>query len=163
MIYKSRHHDDDTLKLGMAVAPSPSSPVKRLTGEPIFNFSNPNTHVEDPYFWYDKKKKLFCILAKDDSKNGDTSLTGEWGAGFFASSKDAKSFTIEKDSKVYSRTIKWEEGKITTQGNLERISLLLNEEGEPYYVYFASGPSSNPYSFKLPTYIIGMEVKKKEE
>lgn len=160
MIYKSRHHEGATLQLGMAVADHPKGPYRRLSDRPLFNFDNPNLHVEDPFLWYDQKKKKLCLLAKDDSKNGDYGITGEWGAGFYAESDDGINFDICPD-KVYSRTIKWKDGQVTTQGNLERVSLLFDDYGEPTHMFFASGGGNNPYSFKDGTFIVCMKLYKK--
>ncbi|MDY2901691.1 MAG: hypothetical protein SOT09_06715 [Candidatus Borkfalkiaceae bacterium] len=65
-------------------ADSPGGKFERLTENPILEFEDTNKHMEDPFLWYDESRKKFCMLAKDDSKNGDCGITGEWSAGFYA-------------------------------------------------------------------------------
>ena len=65
-------------------ADSPGGKFERLTENPILEFEDTNKHMEDPFLWYDENRKKFCMFAKDDSKNGDSGITGEWGAGFYA-------------------------------------------------------------------------------
>jgi hypothetical protein len=52
LIYKSRECYGSTLQLGVARAPRPEGPYERLSEEPIFQFENPDFHVEDPLLWY---------------------------------------------------------------------------------------------------------------
>lgn len=158
MIYKSRSAVGKPLKLGIAVADKPDGEFRRLSDRPIFDFKDENVHVEDPFLWYDEKKKKFCLLAKDDAKNGAYGVTGEWGSGFYAESEDCVNFTIGE--KVYSRTLEWSDGRITTQGNLERPSLLFDEKGNPTHLFCASGFSDRPYDFTDSTFIVGMKLEK---
>lgn len=67
MIYKSREYSGSTLQLGVAVADHPEGPFRRLTDDPILNFTDPNLHVEDPYLWH--ADGVFHLLMKDDFKN----------------------------------------------------------------------------------------------
>lgn len=161
MIYKSRRAFGKPLQLGIAVADTPEGQFERLTENPILEFDDENKHIEDPFLWYDAKRGKFCLLAKDDSKNGDNGITGEWGAGFYAESDDCIHFEIPEKPKVYSRNIEWTDGRKTTQCNLERPSLLFDENGEPIYLYCASGEGDCPYGFKGSTYVLGIKLEKK--
>ena len=160
MIYKSRSAVGKPLKLGIAVADKPDGEFKRLLDKPILDFANSNMHIEDPFIWYDEQTQKFCLLAKDDVKNGAYGVTGEWGSGFYAESDNCQDFVIGDNPKVYSRTIEWTDGRITTQGNLERPSLLLDENGEPTHIFCASGFAENPYDFKDSTFIVCMKLEK---
>lgn len=160
MIYKSRSAVGKPLKLGIAVADSPDGEFKRLADKPILDFGDENMHIEDPFIWYDGRKKKFCLIAKDDVKNGAHGITGEWGGGFYAESDDCIDFTIGNNAKVYSRTIEWTNGRKTTQGNLERPSVLFDEDGNPTHVFCASGDGA-PYAFKGTTYIVCISLLKK--
>ena len=102
------------------------------------------------------------MLAKDDSKNGDCGITGEWGAGFYAESDDCIHFEISENPKVYSRTLEWADGRKTTQCNLERPSILFDENGEPIYLFCASGNGDSPYTFKGSTYVVGIKLERKQ-
>ncbi len=158
LVYKSRRGVGQALQLGVAVADRPDGEFKRLTDDPILQFDDPDIHVEDPYLWYDAKRQKFCIIAKDDSKNGSYGITGEWGSGFYAESDDCIHFTIPDDPKVYSRTVKWKDGTTTLQGNMERPWLLFDEEGKPTYLFCASGKGPDPYSFQGETFIVAQEM-----
>lgn len=160
MVYKSRRGAGLALQLGVAVADKPDGPFRRLTDDPILQFDDPDIHVEDPFLWYDAKRKKFCALIKDDCKNGSTGITGEWGSGFYAESDDCIHFTIPENPKVYSRTVHWADGSTTQQGNMERPWLLFDEDGNPSYLFCASGKGPHPYSFEGETFIVAQEVKK---
>lgn len=160
MIYKSRCAAGMALKLGVAVADKPDGPFTRLVSDPILQFDHPDIHVEDPFLWYDAARKKFCIIAKDDSKNGHYGITGEWGCGFYAESDDCIHFTIADEPKVYSRTVQWADGHVSQQGNMERAWVLFDEKGEPQYLFNASGAGSNPYSFDGETFVIASKISK---
>lgn len=148
MIYKSRTHCHAPLQLGVAVADSPDGEFKRLSDEPIFNFENKDFHVEDPFIWYADGK--FNLLMKDDFKNNCGGITGELGAGVYATSEDCLHFDIQ-EGKAYSRTIKWDDGTVTTQANLERPNLLF-ENGVPTHLFCATGDGDSFWNFKGLTY-----------
>lgn len=158
MIYKSRRATGLPLQLGIAVADKPDGTFERLSEDPIFHFENQDLHVEDPFLWYDEKRKKFCLIAKDDSKNGSAGITGEWGSGFYAESDDCINFEIAPNPKVYSRKVQWEDGSETIQGNLERPWLLFDENGIPTHLFCASGYGSRPYDFEGNTYIICIKL-----
>ena len=160
MIYKSRAGAALPLKLGITHAPTPEGPFERLSDQPILQFENSDYHMEDPFVWYDAARGVFCLIAKDDVKNGSFGITGEWGAGFYAESQDCMDFTIAPDPKVYSRTVTWEDGSTTTQGNLERPSLLFDENGNPTHLFCASGRAPSPYAFEDTTFIVCIPLEK---
>lgn len=162
MIYKSRRDSGAPLQLGVAAAPTPEGPFERLSDCPILQFADSDIHVEDPYLWYDVPRKRFCLLAKDDSKNGSRGITGGWGNGFYAESEDCIRFEIPEQPLAYTRKVQWANGNVTEQGNLERPSLLFNDSGEPAYLYCATGCGSAPYAFEGVTYIIGQRLARKE-
>jgi len=160
MIYKSRVGHHRALKLGVAVADRPDGEFKRLSDDPILQFDDPDIHIEDPFLWYDAKKDKFCLIAKDDCKNGSTGITGEWGGGFYAESDDCIHFEIPADPAVYSRTLRWEEGSIRQMPNLERPSLLFDENGDPTHLFCASGYGTLPYRFDEGTFIVCAKLEK---
>ncbi len=159
MIYKSRQGVGKPLKLGIAVADKPDGEFHRLSDDPILTFENGDFHIEDPFFWYDEKRKKFCLIAKDDCKNGSDGITGEWGSGFYAESDDCLHFEIAPNPKVYSRRVKWRDGRETVQGNLERPSLLFDEHGKPTHLFCASGNGQHPYDFQGNTFVVSMELE----
>jgi len=144
LIYKSREYAMSTLQLGVAKAPTPEGPFARLTYDPIFKFQNSDFHVEDPFLWY--SDGLFHILIKDDFKNNCGGITGEWGAGIYATSQDCINWDIHYDPKAYSRKVLWDDGTTTLQCNLERPNLLF-QEGKSTHLFLATGDGPNPYNF----------------
>ena len=161
MIYKSRSAGGKPLKLGIAVSDKPDGVFKRLSDKPILDFADSNMHIEDPFIWYDSRKQKFCLITKDDVKNGAYGVTGEWGSGFYAESDDCIDFAIGDEPKVYSRTIEWTNGKTTTQGNLERPSVLFDENGNPTHIFCASGFAERPYDFTDITFVVCMKLERK--
>ncbi|MCQ2386440.1 MAG: glycoside hydrolase family protein, partial [Clostridia bacterium] len=147
-----------TLQIGLAVADKPDGPFERACENPIFDFEDPNLHLEDPYLWYEDGK--FRLLIKDDCKNGSSGIGGEWGAGLYAESDDCVHFTFADQPKAYSRTVTWDDGSVTRQCNLERPFLLL-EDGHPTHLYLATGNGDVPYGFDR-TYNIVMPLKKEK-
>lgn len=142
MLYKSRTYAGATLQIGVAAADRPDGPFVRLSDEPIFSLDNPDFHLEDPYLWYEDG--LFHLLIKDDFKNNSGGLSGEWGAGLYGESADCIHWTFAEQPKAYSRTVRWDDGSVTTQCNLERPFLLL-QDGKPTHLYLATGNGTVPY------------------
>ena len=161
MIYKSRTAVGSPLQLGAAVADHPAGPFRRLQEEPILKFDDPDFHIEDPCLWYDEKRAKFCLIAKDDSKNGSCGITGEWGSGFYAESDDCIHFELAPAPKVYSRTLRRPDGTVFTRCNLERPFVLLDEKGVPTHLYCASGQGEAPYGFRGRTDVICIRLEKK--
>lgn len=154
MIYKSRTAFGYPVQLGIAVADRPDGEFRRLTEGPILNFGDLNMGIEDPFLWYDAAKKRFCMIAKDDPQNGSTGFTGEWGSGLYAESEDGIEFKLGKNPKVYSKRTKWQDGTETVQANMERPSVLFDENGKPTHIFCASGNGTIPYVFEGRTYIV---------
>ncbi len=161
MIYKSRQGVACPLKLGIAVADRPDGEFTRLTGEPILQFEDENFHIEDPFLWYDGARQKFCLIAKDDCKNGVYGITGQWGSGFYAESDDCVNFTIQENPTVYTRNVRWADGKESLQGNLERPSLLFDESGNPTHLFCASGFGERPYDFAGNTFVVATKLERK--
>lgn len=135
MIFKGRGHKEPWghthMSLGMAYAPSIEGPYKVINDDqPIFNVEKQG-EAEDPFLWKDKDS--YHIVFKDQVAK----FTGEKGAGTLAHSPDGINWTVDKDPKAYSRTLEWEDGKIETQGQLERVFILF-ENNLPAYLFFAT-------------------------
>lgn len=116
-------------------------PYQRLSDEPIFKFHNKENmenDVEDPFVWWSKDH--FELIMKDRFGH----ICGEEGGGIHATSKDGINWKLSQPVKAYSRTIKWNDGTITKQGNFERPFLLF-EDGKPTHLFAATGSGSRPY------------------
>ena len=160
LIYKSRSSCHSPLQLGVAAADRPDGKFERICEDPILNFADPDMHIEDPFVWFDSERNKFCLIAKDDLKNGSAGITGEWGAGFYAESDDCIHFEIAPNPKVYSRSIRWTSDEECTLGNLERPSLLTDESGRPTHIFCAAG-KGRPYDFSERTMVVSMELIQK--
>ncbi|MDR2914979.1 MAG: hypothetical protein LBV74_09145 [Tannerella sp.] len=115
----------------MAYAPSIEGPYKVINeDQPIFDVKKQG-EAEDPFLWKDKDG--YHIVFKDQVAK----FTGEQGAGVLAHSKNGINWIVDKDPKAYSRTLEWEDGKIGTQGQLERVFILF-ENNLPAYLFFAT-------------------------
>jgi hypothetical protein len=146
LIYKSRQGGTgNTLQLGIAFAPHPEGPYERLSNLPIFSFPNSDFHVEDAFLWHENG--MFHLIMKDDFKNGCGGITGEWGAGVYATSSDAVHWKIADHPKAYSRTVLWDDGTTTTMAHLERPNLLI-QNGTPTHLFCAAAEGPAPWNFK---------------
>ncbi|MDF2544148.1 MAG: hypothetical protein K0S47_3866 [Herbinix sp.] len=144
MLYKSREYASSTLQIGVAIADKPDGEYRRLSSEPIFHFDNPDIHLEDPFLWYDDG--LFHLIIKDDYKNNCGGISGKWGSGIYAASKDCVHWEFAENPIVYSRDVLWDDMGKTTQCNLERPNLLF-EDGKPTHLFLATGNGNAPYQF----------------
>lgn len=145
MLYKSRTYANSTLMIGVARADRPDGVFQRISDDPIFRFDHPDMHVEDPYLWY--SDGLFHMIIKDDYKNDCGGVTGKWGSGFYAASKDCIHWDIPENPLVYSREVLWDNGTTTVQCNLERPFVLLDENNQPTHLFLATGNGIEPYCF----------------
>lgn len=135
MIFKGRRHLEDgkysNMALGIDYAPTIEGPYQVLNNEqPIFQV-NGQGEAEDPFLWKDDKG--YHVIFKDHVAK----FTGEKGGGVMAHSKDGINWTVDKDPKAYSKTIEWENGTITKQGQLERPFILF-EDDRPTFIFFAT-------------------------
>ncbi len=132
VVYKGIAHMKDFMRLGLAKATAWDQPFTRVLEKPLFEFDEKKASVEDPFFWHDGTQ--FNMLMKDMEGH----LCGEKHAGLFATSKDAIHWNFKLNEVAYSRKVKWSDGSKTTQGNLERPSLLFNDQGQPSHFYCAT-------------------------
>lgn len=143
MLYKSRSYVGAKLQIGVAVAPSPESPFTRLSENPIFANDDSGFSVEDPYLWY--ADGYFHLIIKDNFHNGSTGVTGVWGSGFYARSRDCLNWELPEKPLVYSRKIKFDDGTEKDMPNAERPFVLFDETGNPVCLYLATGDGDAPY------------------
>lgn len=135
MIFKGRQYLGDDkytdMALGIARAKQIDGPYKvQNNNQPIFQV-NGQGEAEDPFLWKDKDG--YHIIFKDHVGK----YTVESKAGAMAHSKDAIHWTVDKDAQAYSKTVEWEDGTVTVQGQLERPFILF-EDGKPTHIFFAT-------------------------
>lgn len=145
LMYKSSPvNSAPPLLLGVAEAEHPLGEYKRLSDEPIFRFDtaeNKDNDVEDPFVWHNGKH--YELIMKDRFGH----ICDEDGGGIHATSLDGVDWKLSKPVKAYSRTIKWNDGRITLQANFERPFLLV-ENGIPTHLFAATGTGPSPWNFE---------------
>jgi len=163
MIYKSSCckgnicREPNELKIGIAIAESPTGPFTRLSDKPIFEEEGKtNIQIEDPFVWFDKNKNKYCLIAKDCTGR----LAEMYGNLFYGESDDCIHFTYDKNPTVIRRNVVWDDGHKSLQCNLERPFVLFNEKGEAECIYCASGDGDKPYWFTNETYIVCIKLNK---
>lgn len=126
-----RTNTPEGLRIGMAEAKSYNDSYERHVNRPVLILEN-SQYVEDEFVWWNGSR--FEMIAKDM----DGSITGELHSGVHAYSSDGIHWEVAKEPKAYSRTIKWSNGDVTTQGCLERPQILF-ENGKPAFLFVATG------------------------
>lgn len=134
LVFKGRRYIDNkysSMQMGVAYAPSIEGPYTVLNNDKPILDAKGYGEGEDPFLWKDKEG--FHIVFKD--QRGE--YTGEKESGVLAHSKDAIEWTVDKAPQAYSRTLMWEDGKISEQGQMERPFILF-EDGKPSYMFFGT-------------------------
>jgi len=157
MIFKGRAYDGcnhSHMSLGVAYAPTILGEYKVLNNDkPIFNVDTQG-EAEDPFLWNDENG--FHMIFKDQRAQ----YTGEKGAGVLAHSKDAIHWEIDQSPKAYSRTLRFDDGSMGTQGQLERPFILF-ENGKMTHLFFATmdGPGGFANSTKSWNLVVKLNQK----
>ena len=81
-----------------------------------------------------KDKDGYHVLAKD--QRGE--ITGHHGYGILAHSQNGVIWKLDETPFAYSKTVKWGDGSFKKMGQLERVSVLLDEKGQLSHIYFAT-------------------------
>lgn len=136
MIFKSRAHNDkfpfhSDMKIGVATAPHFKGPYAVVNEKPIFGEGD-MPEVEDPTLWKDKDG--YHVLAKDQLGE----ITGHVGHGILAHSDDGVSWKLDKTPYAYTKSINWDDGTTSEMGQLERVSVLLDENQKVTHLFFAT-------------------------
>ena len=136
LVYKSapvpypERNNNRALQFGVARADHYLGEYIRVSENNRIKFAPIDSHVEDPYIWYDGDN--YKLLAKCMN----AAITGEAGAGFLASSKDGITWTTTAQPAAYSKTLSLSDGTTEKLKKLERPQVLI-EGGKPTHVFFA--------------------------
>lgn len=123
-------------KLGLAAAASPDAPFERQGDGPVVD-PGEGQKIEDPFvFWAGDRYEMIC-------KDLTGRLVGEFHGGCHFLSDDAVGWSLAPAPKAWSRTIEWDDGTTTTQANVERPFLLL-QDGRPAYFFAATADGPGP-------------------
>lgn len=153
LVYKSIDRErGGPLRLGVALAAKPTGPYERLTDTPLFGAGAANNYsVEDPFIWHNGT----CYEAIFKDMTGE--ICGEHHAGVHATSTDGVTWHIASQPQAYSRTIRWTDGHTSTQGQLERPQLLL-QNGEPTHLFAATGDGPGGFHNMTRTWNLVIEL-----
>ena len=132
LAYKSTAAPRAPLQYGMARADRYDAPYTRLQDEPLLAKATlSSVSYEDAYLW--RSPCDFEMLFNDMTGH----FTGEDHAGAHALSEDGLHWRLAAAPKAYSRTVRWADGSVTTQGSFERPQLLI-QDGKPTHLFAAT-------------------------
>lgn len=156
ILFKSRKYLDSFpyhsgMSIGVAKAENFKGPYNVINHTPIFSLEQ-ETEVEDICLWKDRNG--YHLLAKDQKGK----ITGYRGDGVLAHSDDAINWELDEFPHAYSKKIKNETGQIVAQGQLERCSVLLNENGDLQYLYFATMDGPGGFNNATESWSIAIKV-----
>lgn len=113
-----------------AVAPHPAGPYPRETMHIVSDYAE-HSYTEDPYAF--RLGDHFEILTKDSTGE----FTGEPFALLHNISRDGITWQPAAEPKACSRNVRWNDGVVRKQGNMERPFVLV-ENGQPVCFYAAT-------------------------
>lgn len=141
MMYKSRKPDLGHMTFWMAVANKPDGPFSFYSEVS----SSEDMASEDPYLWYDKKRKRFYAIAKYFSSKSKTNT--EFGSLILLTSIDGKDWGLANSYMVSPKKINFTNGTEVRLSNLERPFLLFDKKGN-LEALFAAAAVKSPYNEK---------------
>ena len=141
MMYKSRKPDLGHMTFWMAVANKPDGPFSFYSEVS----SSADMASEDPYLWYDKKRKRFYAIAKYFSSKSKTNT--EFGSLILLTSTDGKDWGLANSYMVSPKKINFNNGTEVILSNLERPFLLFDKKGN-LQALFAAAAVKSPYNEK---------------
>ena len=141
MMYKSRKRDLGHMTFWMAVANKPEGPFTYYSEVS----SSADMASEDPYLWYDKKRKRFYAIAKYYSSKGIANI--EFGSLILLTSIDGKDWSMANSLMVSTRKLNFKNGTEEKVANLERPFLLFDKNGNMQGL-FAAAAVNSPFNNK---------------
>ena len=127
----------------MSVADKPEGPW-RLQGSALHSAA---MHAEDPYLWYDFKRKCFYAIVKNYKNN--SALGEQFGSLALITSQKGFGDWKPANHKLVSLRQYLRDGKIVNLHNLERPQLIFDTEGDPICLYTATS-IENPSPKSIP-------------
>jgi len=131
--------------IGLAAADRFDKTYKRVSDKPL----NMGIGAEDPFIWVEKGKYRALMLDTDRKYSPDKEI-------FFAESDDGLKWRVPKDAVAVSRKVLWADGKVRKMNSTERPHILF-ENGQPAYIFFATGETVNGERF---TWNMSIPLKK---
>lgn len=158
MIYKSRSYKKPpyvgelhgSMQLGAAAADSCEGIYRVLTEKPLFP---EDVVVEDPCIW--KENGVYHMIAKDMFGN----VCKEQYGGIHAWSKDGINWNLVRGELAYSRKITWDDGTEQLMGNMDRPSMIFDEESNVTHLIFAVSDGTDSFMDAKNTWNIVIPLK----
>lgn len=141
MMYKSRKPNLGHMTFWMAVAPTPEGPFTHYSEVS----TSADMACEDPYLWYDKRRKRFYAIAKNFSSN--SRLDKEFGSLVLLTSRDGMKWDAARHTLVSPRRLRFSNGNEVKLAHLERPGLVFDRRGRMLALY-AAAAVKNPFNNK---------------
>lgn len=146
MMYKSRKPDLGHMTFWMAVAPTPEGPFTHYSEVS----TSADMACEDPYLWYDSRRRRFYAIAKYFSRTG--TLAPEFGSLVLLTSTDGRAWVAARHALVSLRRLRFRDGHEERLTHLERPFLLFDPKGRMQALFAAAAVKSpfNELSVRVP-------------
>ncbi|MDA3962225.1 MAG: glycoside hydrolase family protein [Planctomycetota bacterium] len=151
LLYKSASSDAAPIQYGVARATSLEHAFERIGPDGPITFQDPSISYEDAYIWH--QDGAFEMIFNDMTGK----ITGEDHAGAHATSSDGIEWSLCAQPKAYSRTVRWDDGAVTTQGSFERPQLLI-QDGIPTHLFAATADGPGGFSRSENTWNMVMPI-----
>lgn len=125
MIFKSRKPNVGNMTMWMAVSDQPNKPFKIISEV----FTEADLACEDPFLWYDKKRKRFYAAVKYYAHS--KVLAPQFGALALITSRDGLHWQAAKHSVISLRSVHIKGKGETALAHLERPFLVFDKKGNP--------------------------------
>lgn len=135
MMYKSRKSGGH-MTFWWAVSDKPDSSFTTISNVT----SDPDMACEDPYMWYDKKRKSFYAVAKYFSQSKKYDL--QRGSLVMLVSKDGKDWSFPKNPELSKKEINFNNGSKKLLAHLERPFIYRDKKGKPLALFAAAAYES---------------------
>jgi len=145
LLYKSTADQGTPIQYGVAAADTWDGPYERLSDDPILQFDEGGVSYEDAYLW--RENGMFQMIFNDIHGK----ITGEHHGGAWAVSEDGLNWRLGDPVKAYSRTVRWNNGTETVEGNVERPQLLI-QDGVPTHLFAATANNNGWYADATETW-----------
>jgi lysophospholipase L1-like esterase len=113
--------------IGLAIAACPTCEYKRASDQPL----NMGIGAEDPFIWQENGRFKALMLDTDRRYSPDKEI-------FYAVSDNGRQWRVPSKAIAVSREVLWADGTRKKMNSTERPHVLI-ENGQPTYVFFATG------------------------
>jgi hypothetical protein len=137
--YRPKGEFDLDLRIGVATADHYLGPYKRAKDDSILGLPGIKLDLEDPYIWKGRDG-WYHMLVK--VFHAGWVLIGEMDGGLHAVSRNGVDWQFAPNLRGYSRTVRWSNGTVTTQGRLERVQAFV-KDGNATHLFVATRTTSS--------------------